>query len=110
MSTCKETYKSFDNYIKKSDESLIDIQFFELVYLDNSGKYSDFLKCLEKILRTTSDPCILSMVRMLVFRKSYTMNLGIRERKALIDLFNNNVDSDYKINHKKVTLALMREA
>lgn len=28
-------------YIKKSDESLIDIQFFELVYLDNSGKYSD---------------------------------------------------------------------
>ena len=50
------------------------------------------------------------MVRMLVFRKSYTMNLGIRERKALIDLFNNNVDSDYKINHKKVTLALMREA
>lgn len=110
LSTCKETYKSFDNYIKKSDESLIDIQFFELVYLDNSGKYSDFLKCLEKILRTTSDPCILSMVRMLVFRKSYTMNLGIRERKALIDLFNNNVDSDYKINHKKVTLALMREA
>ena len=110
LSTCKETYRSFDNYIKKSDESLIDIQFFELVYLDNSGKYSDFLKCLEKILRTTSDPCILSMVRMLVFRKSYTMNLGIRERKALIDLFNNNVDSDYKINHKKVTLALMREA
>lgn len=110
LSTCNETYKSFDNYIKKSDESLIDIQFLKLVYLDNSGKYSDFLNCLKKILRTTSDPCILSMVRMLVYRKSYTMNSGMRERMALIDLFNNNVEPDYKISHKSVTLTLMQEA
>lgn len=110
LSACNETYKSFDNYIKKFDESLIDIQFFKLVYLDNSVRYNDFLSCLKKVLQTTSDPCILSMVGMLVFKKSYTMNLGIRERTALIDLFNNNVDSDYKINKKKVTLALMQEA
>ena len=41
---------------------------------------------------------------MHVFRKSYTMNLGIRERKALIDLFNNNVDTDYKIAKVNIIL------
>ena len=47
---------------------------------------------------------------MLVYRKSYTMNSGMRERMALIDLFNNNVEPDYKISHKSVTLTLMQEA
>lgn len=109
LSTCNETYKSFENYINKFDESLIDTQFFELVYLDNSGKYSDFKNCLKKLLITTSDSCVLNMVRILVYRKSFAMDVGNRERKALIDLFNNNVERDYKINPKNITLALMQE-
>ena len=109
LCTCNETYKSLDNYFIQTSNESIDNLFYKLVYLDNSRKYDEFVSCLKELLKSTSDPCVLHMVRILVFRKTYTENLSKSQRDSLIDTFNNLANSSNKISHQSVTLALMQK-